>query len=321
MFMLRNGQREDQNYLVSKLLILYLFRFRAGCRLGYLVEVLFRRFFSAKKWVNPGFLKGPWLPLYGFGIVTMFTFCFILYRFLPDSLPLFLPVEGRYGKSYTHGASINDLLPICIRGTSLVLLEFIAGLIFVKGFKVRLWDYTNQKGNVRGIICPLFSIIWFIIAIIYYYVLNPFVYEFASKAFVYLFGSGNAQNAAHFGSIFILGLTYGVFAIDVIVSENLFAKISKATKQSHFAQQYEKIRENQKEAAKVNRKRFYDALPEKLKEGLGKKSRLEPAKKLSMALRKILLKDPQKLAEDNYQADGRPKKEDDGKESAGQEQE
>lgn len=298
-------------FRVSKILILYLFRFRTGCRLGYLIEVLFRRFVSAKKWVNPGFLKGPWLPLYGFGLVVRFTFCEILYNFLPESVLLYLPFQGRYGKTYTHGASWNDLIPICIRGVSLIILEFIAGLIFVKGFKVRLWDYTNQKGNIRGIICPLFSVIWFAVAILYYYLINPYVYAYAEDAFIYLFGSTNAQEAAHFGSIFILGLTYGVFAIDIVVSENLFAKVSKVTKQSVIAQQYEKIRENQKENAKRNKKRFYDALPQRLKDGLGEKEKLKPAKKINRWRRKILLKDPEKQKEDNYEKNGRPKKETD----------
>ena len=27
----------------------------------------FRRFFSIRKWINPGFLNGPYLPMYGFG--------------------------------------------------------------------------------------------------------------------------------------------------------------------------------------------------------------------------------------------------------------
>ena len=39
--------------------LLYLFLFLVGCMAGYALEVLFRRFVTAKKWVNPGFMKGP----------------------------------------------------------------------------------------------------------------------------------------------------------------------------------------------------------------------------------------------------------------------
>ena len=37
---------------------------------------------------------------------------------------------------------------------SLTLLEYITGLIFIKGMHIKLWDYSKQWGNVQGIICP-----------------------------------------------------------------------------------------------------------------------------------------------------------------------
>lgn len=43
---------------------------------------------------------------------------------------------------------------------ALTLLEYITGLIFVKGMKIRLWDYSRRWGNIQGIICPLFSLLW-----------------------------------------------------------------------------------------------------------------------------------------------------------------
>ena len=50
------------------LIVLYLFFF--GGVGGWVLELLFRRFFSGanpeRKWLNPGFLFGPCLPLYGF---------------------------------------------------------------------------------------------------------------------------------------------------------------------------------------------------------------------------------------------------------------
>lgn len=48
------------------LIVLYLFFF--GAVGGWVLELLFRRFFSGanpeRKWLNPGFLFGPCLPLY-----------------------------------------------------------------------------------------------------------------------------------------------------------------------------------------------------------------------------------------------------------------
>ena len=58
------------------LIVLYLFFF--GGVGGWVLELLFRRFFSGanpeRKWLNPGFLFGPCLPLYGFGTVLLFFF-------------------------------------------------------------------------------------------------------------------------------------------------------------------------------------------------------------------------------------------------------
>lgn len=45
------------------------FLFFIGSMAGWVIEVVFRRFFSSanpeRKWINPGFLSGPYLPLYG----------------------------------------------------------------------------------------------------------------------------------------------------------------------------------------------------------------------------------------------------------------
>ena len=46
--------------------------FAVGSIIGWIIELLFRRFFSSKKWINPGFLVGPVLPLYGFGVMGLF---------------------------------------------------------------------------------------------------------------------------------------------------------------------------------------------------------------------------------------------------------
>mgnify|MGYP003191280995 CR=1 FL=1 len=59
---------------MSNILILA-FLFFAGCLIGWGIEVIFRRFEpsnKARKWINPGFLIGPYLPLYGFGLCTLY---------------------------------------------------------------------------------------------------------------------------------------------------------------------------------------------------------------------------------------------------------
>ena len=51
--------------------------FVLGSLAGYVLEVFYRRFFSAKKWINPGFCTGPYLPIYGFGLCALYLFALL----------------------------------------------------------------------------------------------------------------------------------------------------------------------------------------------------------------------------------------------------
>lgn len=106
---------------------------------GFLSELIFRRFVHGK-WVNPGFLYGPFVPVYGFGLVGMF---------LLAKLPL--PVQN---------ASARKVLKILLIGVTLTLVEYLAGLIFVRGMGLPLWNYAGQRWNIQGVICPKFSFVW-----------------------------------------------------------------------------------------------------------------------------------------------------------------
>lgn len=51
------------------------FLFCIGSLAGWVPEVFYRRFFSSvnpeRKWINPGFCTGPYLPLYGSGLCIL----------------------------------------------------------------------------------------------------------------------------------------------------------------------------------------------------------------------------------------------------------
>ena len=53
-------------------------------------------------------------------------------------------------------------------GLIMTLIELIGGWIGLKN-NVKLWDYSDQWGNYKGIICPLFSAIWTAAGALYYY--------------------------------------------------------------------------------------------------------------------------------------------------------
>lgn len=127
--------------------------FVIGSLFGWIIELLFRRFVSQKKWMNPGFLTGPYLPIYGFGVLVLYGISNLSFGI--------------------NNEFIDVIVHIAIIGIGMTLIEFIAGLIFIKGLNIKLWDYTNQKGNIMGIICPSFSLIWLVVGSLYYFLLNP----------------------------------------------------------------------------------------------------------------------------------------------------
>jgi uncharacterized membrane protein len=201
--------------MITTALLSLAFLFFVGSISGWCIEVLFRRFFSAKKWINPGFLTGPYLPLYGFGLVGLYLICLI-------------PINTPY-------AWLNALLTIVIMGIIMTVIEYIAGIIFIKGMKIKLWDYSNRWGNIQGIICPLFSLFWTIVGAIYYFVIDPFVISWV-EWFV---------NNISFA--FVVGLFFGVFLVDFAHSVNLSVRISRFAHEHNVVVAYEKLKESIKD--------------------------------------------------------------------------
>lgn len=196
-------------------LLVAAFLFFVGSVLGWCTEVVFRRLFTAKKWINPGFLTGPYLPLYGFGLAGLFGISLI-------------PID-------TGNAVWNAVIVILIMGVAMTLIEYVAGLIFIKGMKIRLWDYSDRKGNIQGIICPLFSFFWLLVSAFFYFV----IYPFALDAVIWF-----VHNIAF---AFVVGMFFGVLFTDLGHSLNLSAKIRSFAKKHEIVVSFEKLKESIKE--------------------------------------------------------------------------
>lgn len=294
-------------------LIVILAMFIFGCMVGYLFEVIYRRFFSAKKWVNPGFMKGPWLPLYGFGIVVMFAISATIIQNFPTSMVLYNPTGKLFTNTIQSGPTIYDLIPISIIFVCLILLEFIAGIIFIKGFKVRLWDYSNLKGNILGVICPQFSLIWLVVDLIYYYGLSPYIYNMFTYLFKFIFEGGETGTMVNVIFILLLGVIYGVFIYDFVSSLNIFTKLTKLAKQSEGLKHYERFREAQKANLYLAKAKLLEKIPESVKAKYedSKKKAEERNNKFTKFIDKLVYIDPSKKnTKDNYDSQGRPIKED-----------
>lgn len=53
----------------------------------------------------------------------------------------------------------------CLSGCAIITaLEFIVGCIVNRRFHLGVWDYSQRPGHILGQICPLFSLIWFMLS-------------------------------------------------------------------------------------------------------------------------------------------------------------
>jgi len=100
---------------------------------GWCVEVLYY-FKNEHKFVNRGFLYGPFCPIYGFGVVSLIIFL----------------------DSYKN--NIFELFFLACLLTS--VLEYFTGFILEKTFKTKWWDYTDDPFNIHGRVCLLYSLLW-----------------------------------------------------------------------------------------------------------------------------------------------------------------
>lgn len=103
------------------------------CFFGWIFE---STYVSLKKrqFVNRGFLRLPLLPLYGTGAVMM--------------LWVSLPVKDNLFLVYVSGV------------VAATVLEYVTGWGMERLFKMKYWDYSNQRFNVKGYICLSSSIAW-----------------------------------------------------------------------------------------------------------------------------------------------------------------
>jgi uncharacterized membrane protein len=111
------------------LLLVLAFLFFIGSVIGWVIELIFRRFFSKnnpeRKWINPGFCVGPYLPLYGSWLCVLY---------LMSGISPYINFGNKI---------VDQIVLLLAMALAMTIIEYIAGLISYKGFHVRLWDYSK----------------------------------------------------------------------------------------------------------------------------------------------------------------------------------
>lgn len=110
-----------------------MFFFYFYCFAGWCIESAYVSV-KNKKLTNRGFMRGPFLPLYGSGAIMM--------------LVVSMPFRDNLVMTYIAG---------CIGAT---VLEYVTGVTMEALFKVRYWDYSNQKFNFQGHVCLGTTLAW-----------------------------------------------------------------------------------------------------------------------------------------------------------------
>lgn len=119
--------------------IQWLFFFYFYCFFGWCFESVYVSL-KNRRLVNRGFMRGPFLPIYGTGTMVM--------------LVVSSPFQNSLILTYIAG---------CIGAT---VLEYVTGRAMEALFHMRYWDYSDQRFNFQGHICLSSSLTWGLLTIL-----------------------------------------------------------------------------------------------------------------------------------------------------------
>lgn len=191
---------------------------------GYLLEVTCK-LISDKKFINRGFLIGPYCPIYGTGAILL-TFLLEPFKF---------------------NAALVFFFAILVCG----ILEYVTSYVMEKLFKARWWDYSKYKFNINGRVCLRTIVPFGIFGTLVVYFSNPFILGLIGKL----------NNL----SLMICSLTIAViYFIDNIISFNVILKFKhiateiKVDSTEEITAKVKQVIYNQKHKLQ---KRLLDAFP------------------------------------------------------------
>lgn len=114
--------------VIQWMFFFYLYSFMGWCFESAYVSI------SDRKLTNRGFLRGPFLPIYGCGAIMM--------------LVVSMPFRDNLVLTYLAG---------CVGATA---LEYVTSVVMEALFKVSYWDYSHLKFNFQGRICLSSTLTW-----------------------------------------------------------------------------------------------------------------------------------------------------------------
>lgn len=116
--------------------------------LGWLCECIYCSI-PEKKFINRGFLMGPYCPIYGFGALLVL---YLLHPFASNIVILFLA-----------GVIVTSIL------------EYITSWIMEVMFHTKWWDYSTYRFNIHGRVCLRNSLMFGVLSIVVYCYIHPHI--------------------------------------------------------------------------------------------------------------------------------------------------
>ena len=157
---------------------------------GWCTEVSYAAL-DTGKFVNRGFLNGPYCPIYGCGVVIVVAIL------TPLKENLFILFVGSF------------LLTTA--------LEFVTGYILEKVFHNKWWDYSDKPFNIKGYICLKFSIYWGLACTFVMKIIHPMIY----KAITWI---------PFIPGVVLLSILMCVFVVDCCITVSTILKFNKRLK-------------------------------------------------------------------------------------------
>ena len=167
---------------------IYFLLFMIYSVIGWCMEVTCK-LIQYKRFINRGFLIGPYCPIYGYGAILI---TILLRKYIYDPWVLFV-------------------MAILVCGT----LEYLTSFFMEKIFKARWWDYSQRKFNLNGRVCFGTIIPFGILGLFIMYVSNPFLLE-------------KLELIPEVWLNWIFGILFTIYIVDNIVSTFIIRYVKKA---------------------------------------------------------------------------------------------
>lgn len=135
------------------IIYMYLFSFIIYSFLGWICETIYCSIID-REYVNRGFLKGPFCPIYGSGALIVII---LLAPFSDNIVILFLSAM-----IFTS------------------ILEYLTGFLLETIFNLKWWDYSGYKFNIKGRVCLLNSVLFGLLSLATIKVINPIIIDLVS---------------------------------------------------------------------------------------------------------------------------------------------